>query len=167
VTKHYWLSKSAEPTESIFGSTFPYKLPLGADTDNISPLPFLPNSVCGNQILVTRAYDDMFHRLLRLRMNDKGDTKGAVLTGQPGIGMSPRFDPHSVRQLTGAPVLQGKPRSLTLSLRDFFQLTRSYSCVPPMKSIFSTTAKCTLDRRGPASMNFLQGKRRGIVPYGR
>jgi hypothetical protein len=94
VTKHHkfymhWLSRSTEPTESIFGSTFPYKLSLTADSDSISPLPFVPNSVCRNQILVTRAYDDMFHRLLRLRMDDKGDTKGAVLTGQPGIGVSP------------------------------------------------------------------------------
>ena len=35
----------------------------------------------GDHILVTKSYDDMFHRLLRLRQEDKGRTRGAVLTG--------------------------------------------------------------------------------------
>ena len=35
----------------------------------------------------SEAYDDMFHHLLYLRWNEKGRTAGAVLTGQPGIGV--------------------------------------------------------------------------------
>jgi hypothetical protein len=92
----HWLgqsTESAEPTgstelaKSIFCSTFPYKLSLGAGPDGRSRPPFAP-AVLGNEILVTEAYDKTFHRLLRLRMHDKGHDKGAVLTGQPGIGTS-------------------------------------------------------------------------------
>ena len=49
-------------------------------------LPINPTGTTGNKILVTRAYEDMYHRLLRLHGNDKGRTQGAVITGQPGIG---------------------------------------------------------------------------------
>ena len=70
------------PGASKFLNTFPYKLPLGAN------LPFRPGNTSGDQILVTKSYDNMFHRLLRLRKKDKGRTRGVVLTGQPGVGMS-------------------------------------------------------------------------------
>jgi len=64
---------------SNFHNKFPYELSLGMGWA-ISP--------AGKPILVTEAYDKMFHRLLRLREDDRvGRTvKGAVVTGQPGIG---------------------------------------------------------------------------------
>jgi len=40
------------------------------------------------QILITKAYDNMFHRLLALRMKDRSHMKGAVVTGQTGVGAS-------------------------------------------------------------------------------
>jgi len=58
----------------------PYVLHLG--TDLCFPPPM------GMQIVVTKAYEDMFLRLLDLRMRDEGGNRGAVLTGQPGTGAS-------------------------------------------------------------------------------
>jgi len=74
----YWSSSGAR---SNFSDTFPYKLSLGGGS-SISP--------GGKPILVTDAYDKMLHRLSRLRENDRkgGRIKGAVITGQPGIGAS-------------------------------------------------------------------------------
>lgn len=79
----HWRKDSAR---SRFRRTFPYKLSLGADSKGVSLLPFRRRSMLGDQILVTKSYEDTFHRLLGLRDNDKGDTRGVVLTGQPGIG---------------------------------------------------------------------------------
>jgi hypothetical protein len=81
----HWRDSS---TGSNFLNTFPYKLSLGVDPDDASLLPFREGATAGNQILVTKSYDYMFHLLLELRKNDEGDTKGAVLTGQPGTGAS-------------------------------------------------------------------------------
>ena len=78
---------------SNFLDQFPYKLSLGVDELGASLLPFGAGSTWENRILVTRSYDDMYHRLLLLRQNDEGDAKGAVLTGQPGIGASLRSLP--------------------------------------------------------------------------
>ena len=75
----HWRKRS---TVSKFQSTFPYELPLGV------VLPFCPGSTSENKIIVTKSYDHMFHRVLRFRENDEGRTKGIVLTGQPGIGVS-------------------------------------------------------------------------------
>ena len=50
----------------------------------------------------------MFYRLLHLRQHDMGNERGAVLTGQPGIGGALWPDSYPVRQLTGASVLQEK-----------------------------------------------------------
>ena len=74
-------------TGSNFPNKFPYKLSLGVDSHDRPLLPFYSGRTSGNQILVTEAYDDMFHHLLYRRWNDKGRTAGAVLTGQPGIGV--------------------------------------------------------------------------------
>ena len=76
-----------DPTSPKFRDKFPYTLKLGVDTAGQSLLPFRPDDTSGNQILVTEAYDYMFHRLLGLRQRDRGKNKGAVLTGQPGIGV--------------------------------------------------------------------------------
>ena len=65
----YWYNRPG----SEFLSKTPYCLPLG---------------IKGNKILVTASYNDAFHRLLRLREGDTGSDKGAVLTGQPGVGAS-------------------------------------------------------------------------------
>jgi len=72
-------------------------------------LPFRPDDTSENRILVTKSYDDTFHRLLNLRQRDRGKRRGVVLTGQPGTGASlwPPY-PHLARQLTSTPVLQGK-----------------------------------------------------------
>ena len=85
-----------------FPTTFPYKLSLGVNKGDKSLLP----DIIVNEIVVTEPYNKAFYRLLRLRNNDIGAAKGAVLTGQPGIGAFPRPDPHPVWQLTYAFVLQ-------------------------------------------------------------
>ena len=90
-----------------FPTTFPYKLSLGVSKGDKSLLP----DISVNEIVVTEPYNKAFYRLLRLRNNDIGATKGAVLTGQPGIGAFPRPDPHPVWKLTYAFVLQEKPPS--------------------------------------------------------
>ena len=44
-------------------------------------------AAAGNQILITKTYDDMFHRILHRRKNDTSYTaRGVVITGKPGIG---------------------------------------------------------------------------------
>jgi len=96
----YWSDSST--SSKRFLNKFPYKLSLGVNSRGTPLLPFLSYSTSGNQIVVTEAYDKMFHRLMALREEDKGDRKGAVLTGQPGTGASLRLDPHAVRQLTDA-----------------------------------------------------------------
>jgi len=101
----HWRNSSAS---SKFLNIFPYELSFGVDQDEASPLPFCSYSTSGNQILVTKSYEDMFHRMLRLRNYDRGTSRGMVLTGQPGTGASQRLDPHLVRQFTSASVLQEK-----------------------------------------------------------
>ena len=71
--------------DSKITSKFPYRLSFRAG-DSPPPLLFHSSSILGDEILITRSYNDTFHRLLNLRMGDKGSLKGAVLTGQPGIG---------------------------------------------------------------------------------
>jgi len=75
-------------TSSEFHDKFPYVLKLGMDPEGNSPLPFHNEDTSENRILVTKSYNDMFYRLLRLREDDLGKSKGAVITGQPGIGAS-------------------------------------------------------------------------------
>jgi len=82
----HWRESS---TGSNFLNTFPYKLSLGMDSGGVSHLPLHTYSTSENRILVTRSYENMFHRVLHLRNDDKGSAKGVVLTGQPGIGASP------------------------------------------------------------------------------
>ena len=74
---NHWRDISAN---SEFNKTFPYELPLGTKP------PVRPDSTSGNKIIVTKSYDDMFHRILSFRGNDQGPEKGVVLTGQPGTG---------------------------------------------------------------------------------
>jgi hypothetical protein len=81
----HWRESSSS---SKFSNTFPYKLSLRMDSRGRSLMPFSPNTTSGDQILVTKSYDDMFHRLLLLRNGDVGADRGAVLTGQSGIGRS-------------------------------------------------------------------------------
>jgi hypothetical protein len=82
----HWRNSS---TGFDFLDTFPYKLSLGVDSDGSDDrylLPVTSRGAPGNRIVFTRSYGDMFHRPLRLRKDDEGDAKGAVLTGQPGNG---------------------------------------------------------------------------------
>ena len=75
----YWSKESAHTS---FLSTFPYTLSLGVDSKNKCLLPFHPKN-----ILVTESYNNLFHRVLRLREADIGTTAGVVLTGQSGTGV--------------------------------------------------------------------------------
>ena len=72
---------------------FPYELSLGAHkpsrgakSKGVPLLPFRNDGMSGDKILVTKSYDHMFRHLLRLRNEYHG--RGAVITGQPGIGGS-------------------------------------------------------------------------------
>ena len=78
----YWYNRPG----SEFLNETPYCLSLGIK-GNEFPLP-LGSSPPLEKILVTASYNDAFHRLLRLREGDTGSNKGAVLTGQPGVGAS-------------------------------------------------------------------------------
>jgi len=86
-----------EGASSKFLNEFPYPLELGVDTLGRSFLPFQDGFTSEGKMVVTEAYDYMFHRLLGLRKRDKGTHRGAILTGQPGIGVSLRSGPHPVR----------------------------------------------------------------------
>jgi len=79
----HWRKPSAPAN---FLSEFPYTLSLGVDSNNQCLVPFRSDE-SSDKILVTRSYNTLFHRLLRLRAADIGYTKGAVLTGQPGSGV--------------------------------------------------------------------------------
>ena len=104
---------------SKFLDIFPYELSFGVDQDETFPLPFCSYGALGNQILVTKSYDDMFHRMLRLRSYDRGTARGVVLTGQSGTGASQRLDPHPVRQLTSISVFQEKLPEVRARAADF------------------------------------------------
>jgi len=93
-----WYDPTTRPK---FRKDFPYPLSVGKGP-TISP--------AGKPILITEAYDKMFHRLLDLRKkNLEGrKVKGAVITGQPGIGAPLTRSP--VRQFIGF-ILQEKPPS--------------------------------------------------------
>jgi hypothetical protein len=54
----------------------------------------------------------MFHRLLDLRKDDEGDAKGAVFTGQPGIGASLSPDLHTPCNNSPAHPFSRKPTFL-------------------------------------------------------
>ena len=70
--------------KSKFLQEFPYTLLLGMDKDD---RPFFPlPDQSWDQIVVTEAYEKMYHDLLLMRTIDKGSHKGAAITGQPGIG---------------------------------------------------------------------------------
>ena len=76
-------------TRPKFRKEFPYPLSIG-EGPTISP--------AGKPILITEAYDKMFRRLLGLREEDlkSKSVKGAVITGQPGIGVPlTRSPPHT------------------------------------------------------------------------
>ena len=98
---NYW---SRPDARSKFRNKFPYPLWLGEDL-TISP--------AGKPILVTEAYDNMVRRLSYLREEDRmgGRIKGAVITGQPGIGASltgtsPRTTTHWQIHSLGKTVFQ-------------------------------------------------------------
>ena len=63
-------------------------LKLGVRQGGEPLLPFRSSVTSGDKILITKSFDDMLYRLLLIRLSDKGNRRGAVLTGQPGIGVS-------------------------------------------------------------------------------
>ena len=71
---------------SKFRNKFPYKLSLGTNSKGEPLLPFRNDGMSGDKILVTKSYDRMLYRLLDIRKKRWG--RGAVITGQPGIGGS-------------------------------------------------------------------------------
>ena len=75
----------------------PYKLSLGVKQGGTDLLPFRSGSTSGGQILVTESYDTLLHRMLSFRRQGRGDTKGVVLTGQPGTGASLLPDLNAAR----------------------------------------------------------------------
>ena len=82
------------PTTSKFLNTFPYNLSLGADENHTVLLPFRSNETSGDWILVTKSYEEMFRRILRVRKEYRQMIKGVVLNGQPGTGESLLPYPH-------------------------------------------------------------------------
>ena len=92
---------------------FPYRLLLGVDQFS---WPFLLPIRMGEQIIVTEAYGNLFRHLLLLRIGDEGAQVGAVITGQPGIGVSLQPDLHPIRQLTGGPSDANASNSWKLTL---------------------------------------------------
>lgn len=81
----HWRDNSGDPK---FHHNFPYLLPLAIDADEGHPsLFFLPIDT-RKQIVVTKSYEATFQHLMFLRVRDFGSHKGAVVTGQPGIGAS-------------------------------------------------------------------------------
>ena len=99
-----------------FLDNFPHRLSLGVKPDGTELLPFRSGSTLGGEILITELYDKLYHRILDFRKNGKGDTKGVVLTRQPGTGVSPYPDPHPAWQLTGRSVPPGKTTFLKFVL---------------------------------------------------
>ena len=68
---------------------FPYIIGLGTNSNGRSLLQFLPQDTANSEIVITRAYEDMYNRILSIREGKpESDTRGVVLTGQPGIGAS-------------------------------------------------------------------------------
>ena len=107
-----WHNKTRD---SEFLNKFPYKLSFGVTSRGKSLAPYCPDPA-GGQILVTKAYDDMFHRLLGLRMEDRGHRRGAVITGQSGTGGLPSVTRSPPRATTHRRI-QGKPSSYRTCLR--------------------------------------------------
>ena len=78
----------APDSSSEFHKEFPYQLSLGQDSRNMPLLPFRSGDPNGYRLLVTESYNNLFHRILKARRMDKGVTRGVVLIGEPGVGVS-------------------------------------------------------------------------------
>jgi len=112
----YWRDSS---NKSKFRHEFPYPLSLEIDREGKSSFPLPLPKTSRTQILVTEAYEKMFHHLLLIRVGEGGirtdedgirmdedvSCKGAIITGQSGIGTSLiKFLPHaSTHQCVGSP----------------------------------------------------------------
>ncbi|KAF9779833.1 hypothetical protein BJ322DRAFT_344792 [Thelephora terrestris] len=77
----HWRSSSPG---SSFPKKYPYELSLGVDKDGRSLLHFRDVGASESGILVTKSYEDIYQRILRLR--EETFLHGVVLTGQPGTG---------------------------------------------------------------------------------
>ena len=94
-SSHLKFRKKKYPYELSLGAEEPppkdYKLPPGAYSKDIPLLPFRQISMSGDKILVTKSYNRMFHRLLRLRNEYHG--QGAVITShqRPTTTLSQRL----------------------------------------------------------------------------
>ena len=87
-----WRDSTTKPGK--FEEKFPYELHTG-------PVPFLAREARENNILVTESYEALYYRILSLRGQDMGKSRGVVVTGQPGVGESPLRDRDLSRWLTG------------------------------------------------------------------
>lgn len=66
-------------------TSLPYEIEVGLHEDGTPLLPFHAHDTAETRILITKTYEDIFHRLLDLRRVGKS-SMGAVITGQPGTG---------------------------------------------------------------------------------
>jgi len=79
-----WRSESIEQSND-----FPYVLRLGMNDRGEDLLRFHPEDTADSDIVVTKAYEDMYNRILNLREGtSESNTRGVLLTGQPGVGAS-------------------------------------------------------------------------------
>lgn len=110
-TSEFYKTWSDETASSEFRDQFPYTLSLGRQL----PLEHLPHFLTMHAwkggILIPESYEVMIRRLLRFHRLDLGSTRGVILTGQPGVGLSPQSSLLPVRQLTDTSILQEKPSS--------------------------------------------------------
>ena len=79
-----------ETASSEFRDKFPYRLSLGRQLPPERLPLFLIMQPWKGGILVPESYEIMFRRLLRFCKLGRGSSRGVILTGQPGVGVSPR-----------------------------------------------------------------------------
>jgi len=79
-----WRSESFEQSND-----FPYVLRLGMNGRGEDLLRFHPGDTAESDIVTTKAYENMYNRILNLREGtSESNTMGVLLTGQPGVGAS-------------------------------------------------------------------------------
>ena len=85
-----WDKKSSH--SEFLETKFPYELslgahepPPGADLKGLPLLPFRSEIMSGDKIVVTKSYDDMFHRL-HTQSGDRRDLGGRVIDRPGGRG---------------------------------------------------------------------------------
>jgi len=79
-----WRSDSFEQSND-----FPYVLRLGMNGRGEDLLRFHLEDTADGDIVITKAYENMYNRILNLREGtSESNTRGVLLTGQLGVGAS-------------------------------------------------------------------------------